>query len=284
MSSSDSDLLIVSCLFGTSVSDIFHAPNRSGVCVFMTNQPLMQPTIEKAGWTYQYINFPLSEDAIESSLQAKYTKFMAFRNDFPEYAAYKRILYFDNKINYQDKEVKQIVQQADPSKSILINKHINSNKKTIWDEIDDAIKQPRYKKHMEETIQLIRQRIDNGLMSPTGGELCQTGVLYVHDNMDAVMPLLNKVYSTCKELQQPECQVVWQMFMEEYADEVQIVPFLYVKEEANGREGFGLMVEEYSTYFVMGLMAFVFILVFFFLKRRRNRIRFSWQGKKRFSK
>lgn len=274
--SSESDLLIVSCLFGTSVSDIFHAPNRSGVCVFMTNQPLMQPNIEKAGWTYQYIDFPLSEDAIESSLQAKYTKFMAFRHDFPEYAAFKRVLYFDHKRKVSDKDVQQVVELAEPSKNILIKKHERESKKTIWDEIDDAMYDPRYSTYMNQTKNMIRQRIDNGLMSPTGGELCNTGMLYVHDNLDAAMPLLDKVYSTCKLLQQPECQVIWSMFSEEYADQVQIVPFSAVQEvwaipNASNVEGFGLMLEEYSTYFVVGMMAFVFVLVFLFSNKRQRR-------------
>jgi len=191
----------------------------------MTNNQEMQPYIESAGWKYQYIPFPLTDDRIESSLQAKYTKFMTFVSDFPEYAQFRRILYFDHKLRILDETVASIVAMADTKTPLLIRKHENESKKTIWDEVQDAMSDPRYAASMNETIALIRSRIENGLMSPTGGVLCNTGLLYLHDGYDEVMPLLNQLYSTCKALRQPECQILWSTFSEAFEDKIQIVPF-----------------------------------------------------------
>jgi hypothetical protein len=191
----------------------------------MTNNPEMQPYVEKAGWRYQYITFTLSDDRTESSLQAKYTKFMAFLPDFPEYARFRRILYFDNKLRIRDETVASILDMANPERPLLIRKHERDSKKTIWDEVDDAMYDPRYADPMDETVAMIRQRIDDGSMGPTGGVLCNTGLLYLHDRYDEVMPLLNQVYSTCMALRQPECQVIWSMYSEAFEDRIQIVPF-----------------------------------------------------------
>lgn len=218
-------LLIVSCLFGKGVSEIYKAPLHSGVCVFMTNNPEMQPYVEKAGWRYQYIPFPLSDDRTESSLQAKYTKFMAFLPDFPEHSCFRRILYFDNKLRIRDETVASIVAMANPERPLLIRKHERDSKKSIWDEAEDAMYDPRYADSMDETLAMVRQRIDDGSMGPTGGVLCNTGLIYIHDRYDEVMPLLNQVYSTCKALRQPECQVVWSMYSEAFEERIQIVPF-----------------------------------------------------------
>jgi hypothetical protein len=206
----------ISCYFGPSFSYVHPAPD-SFLSYFFTNNESMKNEITKKGWYYYYVNEPQSQDILVSSIQAKKIKFLQCKEEFPFLFQGDDILYFDHKVYMKDEHVHYLrnISSNNPSSEIIIRKHENLSRKTIYDESNEASRyMERYKRHMPETLEYIKKYInEHHLTFET--TICNTGVLYYHNLMNVSL-LLDKIYKATIALQQPECQVLWAVFAQEY--------------------------------------------------------------------
>lgn len=222
---------LISCLFGTKYTIVHPSPDNKNCFLFTNNKNIKSEIIDK-GWNYIYVNFPLTSDYIESSLQAKYIKFLIFLKDFPEFKKYKILIYSDHKIEIKSNAFNEInlLINKNSNKSIIINKSPqcrNKKKKKIYDEINAAMGQDRYKKNMGLTKKFVNSLISSGKISPNV-EICSTGFL-IYINRDKIKNLINDVYNKCIEHKQPECQIYWSVFSQKYSNEIKKINWPDIK-------------------------------------------------------
>ena len=219
------DIIFISCIFGNNFKKVHLSPNKDK-SFFFTNNPDIKNEIINKDWIYVYVNVPLINDILESSLQSKYIKFLIFLNDFPEFKKYKHIVYFDHKECINMNTINQIM--------ILINNNLNKSliirqtpliKNTIQDEVNAAMGQERYVKNMNITKKFINDNINN--ISPNV-RICNTGLL-IYININNIKELLNSVYNKCIEHKQPECQIYWSIFSQKYKNEIMEIEWTYIK-------------------------------------------------------
>ena len=244
------EILIISCIFGKTFKKVYPAPNfstssiplvevggkgyalrnitpSSSKCIFFTNNPELKKEIEKKGWTPVFINMPLSDNSIVSSIQSKYIKFLQFLNNnrFKQLKEkYTKILYFDHKFYVQFHHINKLI-------NITINTNINiiiretpTLKTSIWSEVNASKGQDRYKLGMSNTITLINNKIKLGEIQ-VNVRICNTGLIYYNDYCK-VLPMLNNIYLMCTTLMQPECQIFWAIYSQQYTDLIKTIPFI----------------------------------------------------------
>ena len=177
----------------------------------------MKDEIILKGWNFMFMDVPISEDILISSLHSKQIKFLQFKNEFPLLFNGNDILYFDHKVEITDDHVHYLheISKQNPSIEIIIRRHEDVVRNTIHAEINDAVNyMERYRRHMPETIDYITKYIfENNLSFET--TICNTGILYYH-NVQHTNTLLSKIYDASYMLQQPECQVFWATFSQQY--------------------------------------------------------------------
>ena len=221
------DVLIISCIFGNKFKKVYPAPFLTN-CYFFSNNMMLKTEIENKGWTFIFVDFKLSNDNITSSLQSKYIKFLIFLKDYPEFKKYKQILYFDHKVFIKEDDVDALIDILNDNDkyNIIIRKHENY-RKNIWSEVEEAKKQERYNKNMNKTISFITKKINKNEIS-ADVDICNTGLI-LYNNYDEILPMLNDIYNTCIELEQPECQIIWSIYSQKYSNKIKLIQFDYVK-------------------------------------------------------
>jgi hypothetical protein len=254
------NILIVSCFFGKSNVKVYAAPAATN-CYFFSNNGEIKSEAEIKGWSFIKIDFPLQDDTLESALQAKYVKFLMFLNDYPEFKKFDKILYYDHKVFIKDGDVSKllIVAEENPNTNIIIRRH-ERYRKTIFDEIEEASGQERYQRHMKETIEFVNDKIKNdGVLDET--PVCNTGLILYY-NYKPVLPLTNDVYNTCTSLKQPECQVIWSVLSQKYADKITIIDF-HSLIQPDWAEPFTNMKQSNNLYWML-LFCFLFLVLFLY--------------------
>ena len=218
-------LVIISCIFGNKFKKVHKAPNKK-ISFFFTNNPSLKNEIISKGWNYIYVNKPLSDDILISSLQSKYIKFLIFLEDFPEFKD-KIIIYSDHKVYINHlalNKIKTLIKN-NLNKSIIIgnekNKINGKIKNKIYDEINAAMDQPRYSLNMNKTKKFVDKMISSGSISPNV-RICNTSIL-VYINHCKLKELLTNIYNKCMEHQQPECQIYWNVFSQKFKNQIKRV-------------------------------------------------------------
>jgi len=173
----------------------------------------------------------LSEDFLLSSLQSKYIKFLRFLRDFPEFKKYNQILYFDHKIEIKQEHIDRLqeIYEEFNHPNIIMRKH--EKKRTgIFTEIEDSLnfdkylQEDRYTKNMDKTIEFVNKNVKEKGIDEKDIEIVNTGLI-LYSNYNEIMPLLDEVYETCTELQQPQCQIVWCVLSQKYKDKIKAIDF-----------------------------------------------------------
>ena len=54
--------------------------------------------------------------------------------------------------------------------------------------------------------------------------ICATGLI-IYNNYQGIKPMIQNIYDKCMEHQQPECQIYWAIFCQEYQDRIKVIPF-----------------------------------------------------------
>ena len=157
------EILIISCIFGKTFKKIYPAPKfaRSSIpleavegnglvtlskCLFFTNNPTLKQEIESKGWTPVFINMPLSNNSIVSSIQSKYIKFLQFLNNdrFKQLKEqYTKILYFDHKFYVQPHHINKLINLTINTNINIIIRETPTLKTSIWSEVNAAKEQER---------------------------------------------------------------------------------------------------------------------------------------------
>ena len=225
--------LIISCIFGKKFNSINFSPYQKKNSYFFTNNPNLKNEIESKGWNYFYINRPLTDNYLISSLQSKYIKFLKFLDDYPLFDIVKTIIYFDHKEEVTSNTIDEIniLINNNPNKSIIIRQEPIRKKygykNNIYQEIESATHQLRYKENMELTNNFIKDMISSGQYSQNI-IICNTGLL-IFINRQNIINLLNEVYNKCIEHQQPECQIYWNLFSQKYLDKIKQIKWSDIK-------------------------------------------------------
>lgn len=210
--------LLVSCFFGLPKISISDAPDGARA-VFFTNSDINAATAASAGWEPILMNdggFALSSDLRVSSVQAKYVKFLQFRYDFDDLAKYSVITYCDHNGCMQDKQLLELAARMDPEKSILIRS--SSYKKGLPKEIELSKRQPRYNASMDETLRWLENLRKKYEISDSK-QIAATGMIHI-TRVDKMMPLFDAVYQAIVDLNQPQCQIIWNILSQKYADDI----------------------------------------------------------------
>ena len=242
------EILIISCIFGKKFKKIYPAPILTAIplvavgvnelvtsskCLFFTNNPSLKKEIESKGWTPVFINMPLSDNSTVSSVQSKYIKFLQFLNNnrFKQLKEkYKQILYFDHKFYVFPQHISKLIElcndnesNTDDNTNHVIIRETPTLKTSIWDEVNASKGQDRYKLGMNDTIALINNKIKNKEIQ-SNIRICNTGLIF-YNNYTLVIPMLNQIYSACTTLMQPECQIFWAIYSQQYTDLIKTIPF-----------------------------------------------------------
>ena len=232
------EILIISCIFGKKFKKIYPAPIlTSSKCLFFTNNPELKKEIESKGWIPVFINMPLSDNSTVSSVQSKYIKFLQFLNNnrFKQLKEkYKQILYFDHKFQVFPQHINKLIElckdtlntNTDDNSNHVIIRETPTLKTSIWDEVNASKGQDRYKLGMNDTIALINNKIKNKEIQ-SNIRICNTGLIF-YNNYTQVIPMLNQIYSSCTKLMQPECQIFWAIYSQQYTDLIKTIPFLLI--------------------------------------------------------
>lgn len=61
------DIIFISCIFGNNFNKVHFSPNKNN-SFFFTNNPDIKNEIVNKEWNYVYVNIPLINDILESSL------------------------------------------------------------------------------------------------------------------------------------------------------------------------------------------------------------------------
>ena len=242
------EILIISCIFGKSFKKIYPAPieyiskgipltncnqncddiNANGVngvkCLFFTNNPELKQEIIKKGWTPVLINMPLTDNSTVSSVQSKYIKFLHFLNNnrFKQLKEqYTKILYFDHKFFVKSHHIHNLIKLSTGYNIII--RETPTLKTSIWTEVNASKGQERYKLGMANTIALINNKIKQREIQ-SHIRICNTGLIFYND-YHIVLPMLNNIYLACTTLMQPECQIFWAIYSQQYADLIKTIPF-----------------------------------------------------------
>jgi hypothetical protein len=203
-------MIVISCYFGSANTNINKAPMGSK-CFFFSNNLKIKKKVTTMRWKFIYVDhLPMTKDYRISSLQSKYVKFLQFNKKHIGWVEGDSIMYFDHKLDVQQNHVKQAKNLC--KTEILIKNHPTQN--LLEDEVEDSIKQKRYAKTMDKTIEWIDSTINSGNYSKKNMMMATGFILFA--DVKAAQQLCDEVYNTCVELGQPECQIIWGVLSQKF--------------------------------------------------------------------
>ena len=83
----------------------------------------------------------------------------------------------------------------------------------ILSQVSGFTNKEAFVENMDNTVKLIHRYITRGY-SPKN-RIVNTGIIVYHPTND-VLELFNRVYNACIKLKQPECQIFWAIFSQDY--------------------------------------------------------------------
>lgn len=231
----EGSLLIVSVLLGPSMAAVHPAP-AVGTSVFFSDNAALAPVVAAQGWRRFLLLSHLKPEG-DPSLQSKYVKFLAFLRDYPELAAFRSVLYVDHKQRIEASHVRAMLafgssggagaaaaRSATPRRPAppcdVVIRRTERAKPTIWDEMADALQQPRYKAPMRATVLWLADRLREPGYSDAAA-VAHTGLI-LYANASRALPLASAVHEASLALRQPECQLLWAVLAQGYGGVCQL--------------------------------------------------------------
>jgi hypothetical protein len=212
--------LLISCFFGGQVRTVYPAI-RGRYCVFFSNSQSYRSLVEARGWQFRLVeSLPINFDYRQSSIQAKYIKFLQFFDEFPDLAVFNRIIYFDHTVYFRRHDLNWLQSRHTQDRQALVLRHL-SEERTIWGEVEAAYAQERYALSMPETINWLRSMERDGVVRLDGKVDATTIISYRNPRL--IREFLDEVYAQTIRLQQPECQIIWSALGQRYASSIQRV-------------------------------------------------------------
>lgn len=207
------DICIISTICGTKFKYLYPAPSEYD-CYLFSNNPELKTEAQKKGWIFNLLSLPLTVDDIISSNQAKQTKFLQI-----VYPKYDKILYIDHKLKIENEQVKTLTQlQVKP----ILLRLTPRVKTTIWDEFRDAMADERYRRFEVQTREYIKDKIAHGYSE--NFRICNTALILYNMTLDMngqIPVFLAQVIDDLRRVGTPECQIIWAMVAQKYANLIQ---------------------------------------------------------------
>jgi hypothetical protein len=218
------DLIVFSALFGDAFDKLYPAPLKDN-CFLFTNNKKLQLECKNKGWHYVYLDVLISESVTDayqySSLQSKYVKFLEVKKDFPELFKNKKYgLYFDHKFEVKKSHIETFLQIQNNGLVIRTTPKI---KNTVYDEIEDAMGQQRYRNRMTELKDWIKTKVAEGYS--VENRICNTGLMLYDMQNKNIINLCSKIYLATMQVLNPECQVIWAILSQQYTNNIKTIPF-----------------------------------------------------------
>ena len=217
------EIAIISCFLGPRRTMILMAP-KDHDCYFFTNNPSLKEQIIKNNWKYMYLNVPLYNSAVSSSLQSKTIKFLKFMqlDQYKHFHDYKKILYIDHKHLLTNHKINKLLKLFNESnKSILIRYCPIKNKrpKNVIDEFNQSLNQARYNIFRDITIKYIQHMIKEKKCNPYK-RVCCTGLIFYDLTSDISFKCANETFIDIMRIRNPQCQIVWNLVTQKYNDNI----------------------------------------------------------------
>jgi hypothetical protein len=209
------------CIFGANFRTVYGAP-KNYPCYCFTNNKAIEPELNNKGWKYLYIDFPLSDDIVESTLQVKYIKFLEFEKEerFHFFGEFKYLIVVDHKQEIKDEHIIQIFKKK--SNKVFLKYHPSKDKSIlIWHEVERSMDQERYLRNMPYTINYINEKLNSGYSERVCLPWCGL-ILYEH-NDERVRELAHEIYNDIMRVRMPNDQIVWALVSQKYFDIIQMI-------------------------------------------------------------
>lgn len=153
--------------------------------------------VQGEGWNNKQVRLKVG-DSLVNSLSAKWAKFRNYPWDAPD-------LYIDASIAVNAHIVRRAEELAD--RDILVG--YEPTQRTLWEEVASAERQERYMRNSHKAKEWIRSFGDQIRDLPT----VRTGFVFARPTPLA-KEFFKEIYTTCVELEYPECQIVFTTLMQ----------------------------------------------------------------------
>lgn len=217
-------LCIIRCYTGSKPTKILKAVDNYD-CYFFTNNSYYKEEIINKGWKYIFLdNLPLTDNKYISSLQSKYIKFLQFLRlpQFKFFFNYELILYVDHKFLINLEHIDKFLSIYDEVNSKFNKQYIirfcpifNNLSKNLYHELEFSKNQNRYLIKYNITKKFVEKKIKNGSVNPYL-RVCNTGLILCNHHNDDIFNFSTKVYLSIIKFQNPQCQIFWQLFSQNY--------------------------------------------------------------------
>ena len=219
------DTCVISCIFGSTFKNVYPAPEGYD-SYFFTNIRELEKEVTEKEWKYQYVNFVVSEDVAVSSFQSKFVKFFQYRKENTHLVLekYQTCVYTDHKFFLKAEHIDKLLNRK---KLPLLIRKTPKLKETIWDEVNDAMGQERYRRFMPKTMDYIRDKIEAGYSENV--RICNTGLIVYDMQNIAINTLLDEVYADLVSIGTSECQIIWALVSQQYKELIQEIDWAEVE-------------------------------------------------------
>lgn len=216
--------MVFTSIFGNTFHKLYQAPINDNCFVF-TNNKKLKPECVLKGWNYIYVDVEIPDCITDSyqrsSLQSKYVKFLEVFKDFPELFKNKNhALYLDHKLKVNQSHIKKLFQFNEYG---LVVTATPREKNSVYDEIEDAKDDPRYKERMYELKNWVGKKLSEGYTYKN--RVTRTGLILFNLNNQKSFDLCSEVYTSIMEVLNPECQVIWCILSQKYTNHIKIIPW-----------------------------------------------------------
>jgi hypothetical protein len=211
---------VIIFILGRQFSTVYQAPKSYPAYCFTNNKDI-QAELELKGWKYIYMNFPIFDDPLKSTLQARFVKHLQFKkySKFSFFNEYENLIFVDHKHDLNDENVAQILQLS--TNKILTKFHPSQTRIMIWDEVKRSMEQERYLRNMPHTIDWINKKIKQGYSE----YVCipwLSFTLYRHKDPE-VQKFADEIDKEIMDAKSPNDQIVWAMVSQKYLDIIQMI-------------------------------------------------------------
>jgi hypothetical protein len=174
----DLNLAFYTCFYGSVNNIAFKipaVPSTKYKCYYYTNNYKMLETLKYTKWIGIFHDVPTNEDLIKSAMASKYVK--ACPHEFKELKDYSYLCYLDSKLEINVHLIETIILDyfIHDNYALLLPEHWFI-RHDVWNEFNEAMRQPRYKLQAEKYKTYITTQISNGLSRTTRHHCC-TGLL-----------------------------------------------------------------------------------------------------------
>ena len=153
------------CFFGDNNNPSYKippVPSKYYKCYYFTNNITLIEQLKQTDWIIVVVDIPVKNDLIKDAFDSKI--FKCCPHFYKELNDAEYICYFDSKIEVNSNRVISHILDFNREEVLILPKHpfITQN---IWDEYDEAVKQPRYDKQKNIYIKYINNKLNRGFNS-----------------------------------------------------------------------------------------------------------------------